>query len=45
MTKKLNTEPFKKYVTCILTLFTPFNFITFCQLYSITFPVLFIKLP
>ena len=36
--------PFKKYVTCIMAFFTPFNFVTLCQLYSITSPVLFTKL-
>ena len=35
--------PFKKYVTCIMAIFTPSNFITFCQFYSTTSFVLFTK--
>ena len=38
-------RPFKKYITCIMAFFTPFNFVTLCLFYSITFPVLFTKLP
>ena len=36
--------PFKKYVTCIMAFFTPFNFVTLCQFYSTTSPVSFSKL-
>ena len=36
--------PFKKYVTCIMAFFTPFNFVTLCQFYSATSPVSFSKL-
>ena len=36
--------PFKKYVTCLIAFFTPFNFVTLCQFYSFTSPVLFTKL-
>ena len=28
--------PFKKYVTCIMAFFTPFNFLTLYQFYSTT---------
>ena len=31
---------FKKYVTCTMAFFTPFNFVTFCQFYFIPSPVL-----
>ena len=34
---KLNMEPFKKYVTWIMTFFTPFNLVTLSQLYSVYF--------
>ena len=34
---------FKKYVTCIMTFFSPFNFVTLCRFYFITSPVLFTK--
>ena len=37
-------EPFKKYITCIMVFFTPFNFVTLCQSCSITYPALFTKL-
>ena len=36
--------PFKKYVTCIMAFFTPFNFVTLCQFYCTTSPVSFTKL-
>ena len=36
--------PLKKYVTCIMAFFTPFNFVTLCYFYSITSPLLFPKL-
>ena len=36
---------FKKYVTCMMPFFTPFNSVTLCQIFSITSPVLFTKLP
>ena len=36
--------PFKKYVTCIMAFFTPFNFETLYQFYSTTSPVSFSKL-
>ena len=42
--KETNMESFKKYVTCIMAFFTPFNAVTRCQFYSITTPVLFTKL-
>ena len=35
---------FKKYVTCIISFFTQFNFVTICQFYSINSLVLFKKL-
>ena len=41
---KLNMEPLKKFAVYIMTCFTPFNFGTFCQFYSINSPVLFTKL-
>ena len=46
MTKnnKLNMVSFKKYVTCIMTFFTAFRFVTLCQFYSNTSPVSFTKL-
>ena len=34
-------ELFKKYVTCTMAFFTLFIFVTLCQFYSITSPVLF----
>ena len=37
--------PFKKYVTCIMAFFTPFNFVTLCQFYCTTSPVSFTKVP
>ena len=37
--------PFKKYVTCIMAFFTPFNFVKLCQFYCTTSPVSFTKLP
>ena len=37
-------EPFKNYVTCKMAFFTPFNFVTLCQFYSITSLVLYTKL-
>ena len=38
--------PFKKYVTCIMAFFTPFNFhtVTLCQFCCTTSPVSFAKL-
>ena len=36
--------PFKKYVTCIMTFFIPFTYVTLCQFYSITFPLLITKI-
>ena len=36
-------EPIKMYVTFIMTFFIPLTFVTLCQFYSITFPVLFTK--
>ena len=41
---KLNMGPFKNYVTCKMAFFTPFNFVTLCQFYSITSLVLYTKL-
>ena len=35
--------PFKRHVTCIMAFFTPFNFVTLCQFFSITSPALFTK--
>ena len=32
----LNMEPFKSYVTCIMAVFIPFNFVALCQFYSTT---------
>ena len=36
--------PFKKYATCIMAFFTPFNFVTPCQFYTTTSSVSFSKL-
>ena len=36
--------PLKKYVTCIMVFFTPFNVVTLSQFYSNASPVLFTKL-
>ena len=42
-TNKLSMGLFKKYVTCIMAFFTPFNSVIFCQFYFNAFPVSFIK--
>ena len=46
MTKsnKLTMGLFKKYVTCIIAFFAPFNFVTLFQFSSNTFPMIFTKL-
>ena len=36
-------EPFKKYITYIITFFIPFILVTACQFYSVTSLVLFTK--
>ena len=36
--------PLTKHVTCIMAFLTPLNFVTFCQFYSITCPVLLTNL-
>ena len=38
---KLNTGLFKKYITCIIAFFIPFNFVALYQFYYTTSPVLF----
>ena len=33
--------PFKKYATCVMALFTPFNFVTFCQ-FTLSLPLCYL---
>ena len=40
---RLATEPFKKYVTCIIAFFIPLTCVRVSQFYSITYFVLFTK--
>ena len=39
----LTMRPFKKYVTCIKAFYIPSTYITLCQFYSITSPMLLTK--